>query len=91
MQEAILNKHGKQEAPPIYHRGSYPIDAIFVTKALKIDKCGYLGFGRLPTDHRGLWIQVTYKSAFGNIIYQHLSDHKREDYSANGLKPKNCG
>ena len=68
MQEAILNKHGEQEAPPTYHRGSYPIDGIFVTKALQIDKCGYLGFGRLPTDHRGLWIQVTYKSAFGNKL-----------------------
>ena len=54
MQEGILDKHGDQEAPPTYHRGSYPIDWIFVTKVLEIAKCGYLGFGRLPTDHRGL-------------------------------------
>ena len=55
--EAIQYLHG-EDAPATYQRGTKCIDGIFVTDALLGCRGGYLPFGDVPGDHRGLWLDV---------------------------------
>ena len=64
LQEAITSMHGKQP-PPTYHRGTHTIDGIFISPSIQVARAGYLGFGEIPGDHRGLWIDVHQKSILG--------------------------
>ena len=64
LREAITSLHGKAP-PPTYHRGSHAIDGIFISASIKVSRAGYLGFGEIPGDHRGIWIDVPQKSILG--------------------------
>jgi hypothetical protein len=55
-------KHGLQ---PTHHNGRHPIDGIFVSNTLHPIKCGYLPFGDFPSDHRAIWIDLTFDNCFG--------------------------
>lgn len=57
LKEAVTELH-PGTPPPTYHRGSEPIDGIFVSKELSPSRSGYLDFGELPGDHRGIWIDI---------------------------------
>ena len=64
LKEVITNIHGKNP-PPTFHRGLQAIDGIFASSSLEIDRAGYLGFGDIPGDHRGIWIDVPHTSILG--------------------------
>ena len=65
--EIITKKHHQSIGiSPTYHRGSNPIDGIFISPNLKIDKCGYFPFGSFPSDHRALWIDISITETFGS-------------------------
>ena len=66
--DAVLTSHGGASAPNTYNRGSKPIDGIFCSSTIDIQACGYLPFSSFPSDHRAVWIDVTYTSAFGYNI-----------------------
>ena len=51
--------------PPTFERGTDAIDGIFVSPTVKVKKAGFLGFGDIPGDHRGIWIDVPQKSILG--------------------------
>ena len=55
-------KHGLQ---PTHHNGQHPIDGIFVSNTLHPIRCGYLPFGDFPSDHRAIWIDLTFDNCFG--------------------------
>ncbi len=52
-------------SPSTYHIGSYPIDGIFVSPTITVRQSGYHPFGTFPSDHRSLWIDISYDNAFG--------------------------
>jgi hypothetical protein len=67
LQEIILSKHGLQ-GPATNKRNSTstPIDGIWMTTGLSYDKCGYFAYDAVaPTDHRCLWVDLSFISAFG--------------------------
>ena len=45
-------------APATYHRGTLPIDGIFMSEDIVPSRAGYLGFGEVTGDHRGIWIDI---------------------------------
>ena len=66
MREVILEAHDHRNAPPTHQRGSKPIDGIWATAGISSTACGYCEFGKgFPGDHRLLWIDIDYVSAFG--------------------------
>ena len=64
LKEAVTGIHGSNP-PPTFHRGSDAIEGIVVSPSVTIKKAGYLGFGDIPGDHRGIWIEVPHKSILG--------------------------
>ena len=60
--DPIQKRHGKK-GPGTFNKGKRVIDSILVSSMLDFNNCGYLSFGLLPGDHRGLWIDV-YKNSF---------------------------
>ena len=66
MKEVILDRHQEsQDLQPTYHRGSEPIDGIFISNDIEVEAAGYLPFGESPSDHRGLWVKIKEESLFG--------------------------
>ena len=64
LQDLIHEKHG--QGPITYERSREdPIDCIFGSPSLKISKNEYLSFGRLQSDHRGIWIDIPHYSIYG--------------------------
>ena len=65
MQEVILEAHDHRNAPPTHQRGSKPIDGIWAISGITPMACGYCEFGKgFLGDHRLLWIDIDYVSAF---------------------------
>lgn len=64
LREVMIETH-PGPLPPTYHRGRLPIDGIFVSASIEIQACGYLPFGEIPSDHRALWLDISYDNAFG--------------------------
>ena len=62
--EAITSMHG-DSAPPTYHRGSHAIDGIYISSSIKVNRAGYLGFGMIPGDHRGIWMDISQRHILG--------------------------
>ena len=57
LQDLIGKKHGK--GPKTYNRSKdAPIDCVFGSASLQISKGGFLSFGRLMSDHRGVWVDI---------------------------------
>lgn len=65
LREGILNLHHQAPRQPTYQRGTVPIDGIFVSNTLQLSAGGYMDFGSFPSDHRAIWIDLTFSSAFG--------------------------
>ena len=82
LQDLIRQKHGK--GPKIHdHSKDSPIYCIFGSASLKISKGGFLSFGRLLSDHIGVWIDILKlllygynptQSAFHGAIKSKLTD-----------------
>ena len=64
LKNAILHKHGRA-APPTFHKGSAPIDGIFTSHSITTLDGGFRPFGEFPSDHRALYIDISYINAFG--------------------------
>ena len=58
--KCVTTQHGAQ-GPPTYDRGSVPVDGLFVSRTLRVLKCGY---DRFIWDHRLLWIEIPLTVAF---------------------------
>jgi hypothetical protein len=71
MTEVIIGKHGS-DGPATHKRNaaSSPIDGIWGTPGIVIDKGGYFAYDEdfLNTDHRCLWIDVPFTVAFGHNL-----------------------
>ena len=52
-------------APATYNNGQVPIDEIFVSSGIIVEKCGYLPHGENNGDHRPIWIEVSKDSFLG--------------------------
>jgi hypothetical protein len=69
LKEAIINKHGRN-GPSTYRRNNNrkPIDGIWTSPSIEILAGGYFDYDEvfLNSDHRCLWIDLTYKSVFGH-------------------------
>ena len=61
----IITNNRDENAPATFHRGSAPIDGIFATPTINMLQGGYLPFGEMPSDHRTLWLDISYENAFG--------------------------
>jgi hypothetical protein len=68
LHEALFTRHGTN-APSTYKRNSrdIPIDGIWASPGLTINIGGYFPFDKvfLGTDHRCLWADLSFSSAFG--------------------------
>jgi hypothetical protein len=67
--KVIMEWHG-QNAPPMTDNGLRVINGIWVTPLIRIKQGGYLVGGEaMPqTNHRVLWIDITYKSMYGHTL-----------------------
>ena len=73
-ENAILDMHPNIADVPTYHRGSNPIDGIFVSASIAVNNAEYLPFGVFPSDHRGMWIDISFHTIFGHNmprLYRH--------------------
>jgi hypothetical protein len=68
LRKVILQRHGNN-APSTYRRNTkeVPIDGIWASLGIEIKAGGYLDFDEVVTgtDHRTLWVDSSYKNAFG--------------------------
>ena len=64
LEEAITGIHDGK-APATFQRGKHPIDGIFVSPGLIPKRAGYLPFGMIPGDHRGIWMDVERTAVYG--------------------------
>ena len=68
MRELILDKHGAGPATTRSNNSDRAIDGIWGTAGVAINAGGYLPFYSGPkSDHRILWIKVSYQVAFGSL------------------------
>ena len=65
LEEVILSRHSKSVPPPTRTPGSKPIDTIFCTSALVVNKSGYAPFNGF-SDHRLSWVDIQWESAFNH-------------------------
>lgn len=57
--DIISNKHGYEAAPKTHTRSKdSPIDCIFASAQISCAFGGFLAFGKLDGDHRGLWADI---------------------------------
>lgn len=55
--DIIASRHGK--CPTTYNRSkSEPLDVVFASPHILSQRSGYLSFGRLSGDHRGIWLDI---------------------------------
>lgn len=69
--EAISAKHGLQ-GPETFRRNNTktPIDGIWISPNISIQACGYFDYDAVfaNTDHRCLWVDISYVNAFGHTM-----------------------
>ena len=77
LQDIIAKRHGP--GPKTHERSKdAPIDCIFGSAQLSISMGGFLSFGKLMGDHRGLWVDIPRALLFGhNAPYSHLFKARR--------------
>ena len=61
----VITSNHKQTAPETYNGGSRPIDEFFASPTLNISACGYMEHGRVNSDHRPIWVEITKDSFLG--------------------------
>lgn len=52
--------------PNTHNRGRTQIDFIFISPTIKIKRAGFLPFEKIPSDHRGIWIDIDTSSITGS-------------------------
>jgi hypothetical protein len=69
LKEAIIHRHGRN-GPSTFRRNNNnsAIDGIWISPGLEIQAGGYFAFDELiqNTDHRCLWVELTFREAFGH-------------------------
>jgi hypothetical protein len=68
LREVTLEKHG-QQGPATHKRNatSTSIDGIWMSSGLVIERGGYFAYDEvIPSDHRCLWVDLTFLMAFGH-------------------------
>jgi hypothetical protein len=69
LREVNINKHGTETPSTLdWNTRNLPIDGIWCTPSLQISAGGYLAFDEVfeKTDHRTVWIELSYRQAFGH-------------------------
>lgn len=51
--------------PNTHNRGRFPIDIILCSPTIRIKRCGYLPFDKIPSDHRAIWVDFDTKDILG--------------------------
>ena len=64
MHAATTGRH-KAIAPPTYNKGRHPINEIFISGGLSVQKSGFLQHGINEGDHCPLWAKIMQESALG--------------------------
>ena len=67
LKDVLRTRHGYGATPATYQRGRLPIDGILATPVLaqSMSVGGYLPFGELLGDHRGLWVDIPVTAILG--------------------------
>lgn len=64
--DMIGQRHGCKSLPITCKKSNkFPIDAIFGPSHMAAFPCGFLKFGTLGGDHRGLWLDIPKRALFG--------------------------
>ena len=82
LHSGIRTRHGNTP-PPTMHKGSVPIDDIYVSRNVMIGKSGYLPFGDGPGDHRGIYIDVDLQNLVGGDYHKIHRQQARRLISSN--------
>ena len=81
LKDLIHTRHGA--CPKTYNRSkNAPLDCIFGSAGMTISKGGFLPFGRLQGDHRGVWVDIPTELIFGYNpppIVHHLARRLKMD------------
>jgi hypothetical protein len=71
LREAIMEQHG-YHGPETFRRNNAgnPIDGIWTMPGISISRGGYFQYDKvfLNTDHRCLWVDISYEQAFGHSM-----------------------
>jgi hypothetical protein len=68
LRELIVDRHGKGPATTKSNEKGEAIDGIWGTPGVTIKAGGYLPFDKcVKSDHRALWVKITYQVAFGTL------------------------
>ena len=62
--DPIETRHGT-DSPGTFNKGNRRLDSFLVSAYLQYDKCGFLPFGMLSGDHRGIYLDVKMNSFIG--------------------------
>lgn len=82
LHSGIRTRHGNSP-PPTHQKGSAPIDDIYVTRNIMIDKAGYMPFGDGPGDHRCLYVDVNLQNLVGGDFHKIHRQQARRLISSN--------
>ena len=88
LNDIFISTYPHETIPATYHKGKHPIDTILVSHSIQATKAGFTTFGELPTDHRGLWIDITYQTAFGHNMQKLVKPRARRLKSNNPIVRK---
>jgi len=89
MADITMMKHG-QDAPATQNRGSYPINGLFVTRALQNNQCGYLSSLDAIGNHHCLWIDIPEERLFGSNLLPPTKPKARRLKMENLCTVKKC-
>jgi len=77
--DIIGNKHGYEAAPKTHMRSKdSPIDCIFASAQISCALGGFLAFGKLDRDHRGIWADIPKMLLLGCKIPPHTLPTARQ-------------
>ena len=82
MEEATNTKWGEEE-PRTHIRGSFPIDGVYHTKDLEITSTVQLSFHESVGDHRNVLVDISTRSAIGDLGFKIIQPKARRLNSGN--------
>jgi hypothetical protein len=71
--QLLGKRHGNDNLPGSFIRGSRPLDGLYVSPLFQDCACGYLPFDIF--DHRPVWIDIPFELAFGQVLPELDSMH----------------
>ena len=89
LKDVFITEFPNKKIPATYHKGTHPIDTIMVSHSVNATRAGFMAFGELPSDHRGIWMDVTYQTAFGHNMQKIIKPQARRLKSDNPIVRKN--